>query len=174
MSTRAALDRSVASFLRVAESGLIVVGDAQFDVTTKGQAASKHELWLRTLLRHVEEKRKRLERNGIVRDLDQPWLVPRGLFWVVGAEEYNTSQKCPRCFGPAEVYTTPPGRDGTPRQRIQRLKTCTTCRKVFHRDGMAATSLVTIGVEAFLHNTRPAAFCHPDWIRQSTGRPPLP
>jgi hypothetical protein len=56
MSTTAALDRSVAGFLKAAESRLIVAGDAQFDATVEGQPASKHERWLRTLLRHVKEK----------------------------------------------------------------------------------------------------------------------
>jgi hypothetical protein len=164
---RSALDRSVSSFLAEAEGGLIVVGDAGFSTARKGALASLHRAWIKALSRGVGARLTRLDKKEIWMDPDEPALVPKGAFWIYRTNEYNTSQCCSRCWQRTESYHRKAQLDGTPATDILRIKHCVTCGRYFHRDGMAASSIVTVAADALLDGTRLDALCNKKWFPQT-------
>jgi Putative transposase DNA-binding domain len=112
-----------------------------------------------------QQRKIQLEMKGQKTDYDEPDLIPRGLFFLTTANEFNTSQRCPRCHEQTDFYTRPSSGGKAPAE-ILRLKKCSRCEIIFHRDGMAATSLATIGLQALLNGSRPTAFCDPEWMKQ--------
>jgi len=98
-------------------------------------------------------------------------LVPKGAFWIYRAKEYNTSKRCSRCWQKTDFYHRQQLPDGTSAADILRIKHCWNCGQYFHRDGMAASAIVTIAADALLDGSRLYALCDEKWkTRKQTVR----
>ena len=160
---RSAIDRSVSTFLAEAEGGLIVVGDSSFGTNRKGALPSLHRSWVKALSRGVNGRLARLDKKGIWMDKKDPELVPRGAFWIYRAKEFNTSKKCSRCYHETQFYHRKASQDGTPASDILRVKHCKHCGHYFHRDGMAASAIVTIAADSLLNGMRLSVLSDKKW-----------
>jgi len=174
---RTSIDKSIEEFLQVAGGGMVVVGDGGFGTGRRGNLASLHRRWLKSLGGQIKAKMKQLDKRGVWMGLPeqgqellmdppdqrQELVVPKGAFWLFWAREHNTSQRCPRCWGKLKIYHRERSPDGTPAADILRLKKCLACKRYFHRDGLAASAIVTIAADALLRQHRPFVLCSSKW-----------